>query len=752
MGGNREYPEYIRGLKEEQKFQEQVTKQVNPSLRRAADLRSQWQADSREKPLAFAPNDHRWVDQNTPAKPTPLSETRLFEQQFNNDLTKHHTIEWQEKIIATFFKQLDQNELQRIQANKAKLLQMIEAKKTSLSAQPNHPEAAGQLQTELKNYITQKSLELITLVKAGVHKASEIPFLIFQSLPDKFYRAMAPSLVLLAILAACSPRASANSDQEISLNEPNVTENSNFNEETQSTQNQNNEQVAEPTASPEAIKAQQTALVKTSLEQNPNYNTSYVQNFEKINQQSLTDEGVSFLQEIGISGKKIVNDEYIKIGVNNYGILYAEALDNSTVVFNIKDNDGNYLIATKEEAINRLTQANPDAITGKTIDSFTLTTEVINGILVSLIDENGQQVMGVNPNTKQWEILIDGAFATAPTAEPTATTNENISDKGLVEVDQEVISAMVKDFAAGTTEFPSDLSREQYSAFIDEMNRQLSNKSIYVNATDKNGAAVVLYHDVSKNEMISLPGTYEDNKNVIDKNTFSIFVKIDKEPITNNLRYFDQKTQEWITIENSAGIDWKKIIDENNFYDGYFNPPTDEKLEYITGKPKTTYMESMVVGKPYDNIPFHLVQAILIDKNTISLAEAEGGSAYMDFNCLDMVFIRTDNFNQPLYGIRVFVGPQGGMEYLKEGKSETEHFGSLDGMKKILTKQLKANAIYFVGLSIDQTAIWQKWNRDSIDQIVNIVPTNEAYTAAVTDNPPSGKNILITSGVMIETD
>ena len=125
-----------------------------------------------------------------------------------------------------------------------------------------------------------------------------------------------------------------------------------------------------PTPIPTENKRQKMeSTVAAHLAGDPDMGRTYVQYVHGLDEASLIQHGVDFLEEIGDGGQRLVTDGDVSIGVNNYGILYAEALDNSTVVFNIKDNDGNYLIATKEEAINRLTQANPDAITGKTADS-----------------------------------------------------------------------------------------------------------------------------------------------------------------------------------------------------------------------------------------------------------------------------------------------------------------------------------------------------------------------------------------------
>ena len=473
-----------------------------------------------------------------------------------------------------------------------------------------------------------------------------------------------------------------------------------------------------PTPIPTENKRQKMeSTVAAHLAGDPDMGRTYVQYVHGLDEASLIQHGVDFLEEIRDDGQRLVPDGDVSIGVNNYGILYAEALDNSTVVFNIKDNDGNYLIATKEEAINRLTQANPDAITGKTIDSFTLTTEVINGILVSLIDENGQQVMGVNPNTKQWEILIDGAFATAPTAEPTATTNENISDKGLVEVDQEVISAMVKDFAAGTTEFPSDLSREQYSAFIKEMNAQRGQKPIYTEAFDnKTGERVTLYLNKDSRKMEPLPGTYAENKATIDQHSYPLYAEVYQEE-GQDLQYLHPDTGELMTLPNSANVDWTKVIDESNLKDGYM-----ELSEFLQ-----EWLERLVAkGR-------RLHQMILLDKEPIVILETQEDK-YIDRYTLNTLFMRTNEQGKPLYAARVFVGTISRRHSITvEGDSTSDSvaYSVFNQSPKELDK-LTTNHIYYASIAPNQTQLLADASYGaSTIKLSNLATTANAYHNAV---------------------
>jgi hypothetical protein len=128
-------------------------------------------------------------------------------------------------------------------------------------------------------------------------------------------------------------------------------------------------------------------------------------------------------------------------------------------------------------------------------------------------------------------------------------------------------------FAAGQIEFPSNLSPEEYSAFIDEMNNHVGRQAIWVEtfkSSDRSPA--VLYFDVAQSKMVALPGTYAENKEIIDKNQIEMFVKIGEEAETGNLQYTNSKG-ELITSPNSADVNWNLRVDISNYKDGSIDLP-----------------------------------------------------------------------------------------------------------------------------------------------------------------------------------
>jgi hypothetical protein len=497
-----------------------------------------------------------------------------------------------------------------------------------------------------------------------------------------------------------------------------------------------------PTEDPAVMRQKEIeAIAMRGLKDDIHYSSVYVQYLDQLDNKPLTDMAVDFLLEVAAAGGAVGEVRDVSIGVNAYGILYASHVDGTQIVFNIKDLSDNYLIATKQEAFDRLSSSNPAAVEGKTIDDFSLTADTINSVLASLLDKDGNPVEGVNAQTRQWQAIdTNGALVGNPGEVPTATIGAKTSDEGLLASNQEVITNMVKDFAVNKIEFPTDLTPEQYSAFIKEMNSQYSNKPIWVEAEDASHNKVTLYHNITTNKMETLPGSYLDNKDTIDKNFYSTYVEIHQEKGTGNLQFVDPNTGELATVPNSANINWNLVIDDKNLYDGAIELPKDEKKI-------TEFLVTDAGMNPDISEKVNLIQAVLIDNQPVTLTCLGESGRYRDLSSLEMLFIKTDQAGKPLYAIKTFVGPIS-MQLLSEGDSTVNKLNDL--YTKDQRNKLKSATIYFVGLNSQQNIPWQKNKLARIDQLENVTSADQAYDASVKDKKPNDSNVILITQLLIE--
>lgn len=336
-------------------------------------------------------------------------------------------------------------------------------------------------------------------------------------------------------------------------------------------------------------------------------------------------------------------------------------------------------------------------------------------------------------------VLLLSACA-APTQAPTATVapvppTATVEPSPTATEKPMTLQERVDAFAAGKIGFPTDLSSEEYSAFIDEMNEKYANKPIYVEIVDKNNQPFVLYHDIASNEMIALSGTYEENKNIIEQNGFATYVEIYTEAETGNLQYVNPDTGELMTVPNSSDVDWNRITDKNNLNDGYIDLPTTETADW-DGQ---TQLEYFV--KEYDHV---LLQAILLDNETITLESWQG--IHFDYECLSMLIIETNDEGLPVYGKRIFLGQIGRIALLRENSPEiTSMKYEMDKHEKVL----KEGNLYYIGLKTDQALVWRENLRGSMDDLENVVNADEAYNAAVNENVVD-QYIILASQLMVE--
>ncbi len=187
--------------------------------------------------------------------------------------------------------------------------------------------------------------------------------------------------------------------------------------------------------------------------------------------------------------------------------------------------------------------------------------------------------------TNSETVDIESSFTTATpavtvtpaaTVEPSPTAIEQV-----LTLDQKIDA-----FMNGSAEFPSNLSPEEYKAFIEGMNERRGGQPIWVEGTDQGGAPVVVYFDVAKGKMVELKGTYADNKAVIEQNTWNQYVEFSSDA-EGNLQYVNPDTGELVSVPGSAGMDWNMVIDETNFDSAPIDWPSGEnkygfpaKLQY----------------------------------------------------------------------------------------------------------------------------------------------------------------------------
>jgi hypothetical protein len=286
----------------------------------------------------------------------------------------------------------------------------------------------------------------------------------------------------------------------------------------------------------------------------------------------------------------------------------------------------------------------------------------------------------------------------------------------------------------------STLSIQQRAAFsealVEKLEAERGQQPIWVEAEDATGK-VTLYHDVAQNKMVTLPGSYADNKDVIDQNSYRMFVAISEEEGTGNLQYIHPDTGEKMTLPDSAGIDWTKIIDKTNLYDGYMKLPTGEAL---------AQMEKEIFGKSTDSLNRDkYIQAILMNQEPIILTRAQG--LYWDEYCLNALFMRTDQSGKPLYAVRVFVGPIGVFGLMKEKGKDLERIHPVIDSD---FEKFTANHAYFLGVMLDQPYVWKNNKQAQIDQLENTSSTAQAFDAAINDPFPEVGNIILEIQCLVE--
>lgn len=338
-------------------------------------------------------------------------------------------------------------------------------------------------------------------------------------------------------------------------------------------------------------------------------------------------------------------------------------------------------------------------------------------------------------------LITEGQTVATPTAP--ANSETDLGEENLLTNNREVIASMVDDFANKKTEFPRNLNPEQYSAFIDEMNNHVGRKSIWVETGDGN----VLYYDVKQNKMVSVPGTYEQNKDLIEQNQIELFVKIKTDPETGNVQFVNSEG-ELVTSPNSANVDWNLVVDASNYKNGPIDFPNAFKSEN-----SDAWYDKIIGGVSTYEIVQKLKQAfipgILMDDIVCKIVREQNG--WKQYPCINIMFIKADKDGNPLYGIRTMVGGGPNIFVGEEGgEIDTSTTGVVELRDSDDIKKLEAGAVYYVGAPINQDMVWQEANKSDIDALQGIGPESNKYTNISSENMPDDGNIVIAGAVLIK--
>lgn len=320
--------------------------------------------------------------------------------------------------------------------------------------------------------------------------------------------------------------------------------------------------------------------------------------------------------------------------------------------------------------------------------------------------------------------IITNTVEPSPTAtvEPSPTATERVM----------TLEERVDAFATGRIEFPTNLSPEEYSAFIDEMNNHVGRQAIWVESLrNSDGSPVVLYFDIEQSKMVMLPGSYEENREIIDRNQLEMFVKISEEAGTGNLQYTNSNG-ELITSPDSADVNWNLRVDASNYEDGLIDLPE------VSGSVENYWYETFE-GMIADDKKV-LIPGILIDDTVSMLISRQGG--WNKYPCLNMLFIVTDKQGKPLYGIRTFVGGGPILFLANEGGTLDVGSSKIQLLNSNETKKFEAGAVYYTSFSTQQKA-WDEYNRANIDELQGVDSVTNSFDNAFNQNVPDDGNIIL---------
>ncbi len=242
--------------------------------------------------------------------------------------------------------------------------------------------------------------------------------------------------------------------------------------------------------------------------------------------------------------------------------------------------------------------------------------------------------------------------------------------------------------------------------------------------------------------MISLPGTYAENKAIIDQNVLEMFVKISEEPGTGNVQFINSKG-ELITSPNSANTNFNLRIDGSNYKDGLIDLPT------VIGDPTpgAFFDHVFASGGKMDET---LVPVILMEDTASVVVRNQGG--WTEYYTLNVMSINANKeTNEKNYGIRFMAGGSPDIYFGKEGETLDGHPSKnliLEDSDDI--KQFKAGAVYYIGIPKNQQVMWDESLFSDIDALEGTNGESDSFENATSNNVPEEGNIIITAPIFIK--
>ncbi|MHC1771615.1 MAG: hypothetical protein AB9907_07735 [Flexilinea sp.] len=301
--------------------------------------------------------------------------------------------------------------------------------------------------------------------------------------------------------------------------------------------------------------------------------------------------------------------------------------------------------AAHQESLPRRIQQVIDRLPGKFITRLELAA-VLSAVFFVVQSISNSSSTTHNSN-EQWRLVRPVA---AQSQTPATTDGEQAAETF-------DLTTAVKDYMKRKIEFPDNLSKEEYKAFIDKMNEIRGPQPIWTDsAADAAGNRVIYYHDAESNSMKTVSGSYESNKDLLEKNSYPLYVEVYTEEKTGNLQFVHPMSKELITVPDSANFNWSTVITADNYYqslaDGTLNlsGAVQDNIEFlVVGYDKTKTKES-------EKLERNIIPAVLMDQQPIEFVKYQG--RYFPYNCLKMLSVKTKN-GQPIYGTMTLVGSQG---------------------------------------------------------------------------------------------
>lgn len=517
-------------------------------------------------------------------------------------------------------------------------------------------------------------------------------------------------LTAAALLAACAPQ-----NVEVA---PSIE-----NEETPGEQNSNNnsgEELLEATQEgteidPATIEAPNPALaeIQQGVGQIVEDNT-FLTTLETTSGIDLDAACIDFAKRGQDAGHFVIGSDELTISIGSDGTCYAlirNADGSETIIRNQWDAKNNpmYLSLAGAQAVApTVVRITPEGRGYDVADKLVTAVNSLNQW--QAVDANGQ---------------LPG---TAVVVTPTAINEPNPAGEyvGVITpaMHEQTFNNLASNFLAGAIEFPSNLTREQYSTMIDTMNEQRGPKPIYVEVVDNNGNPTVMYYDTQKREMATLTGTYESNKEIIDQHAFDIYVKIgeNEQGLTT---YTHPDTGEEVVVANSSGVDWDWVGNKNN---------AQEQIDPETLKNVTIDAIFNKIANRADSI----LPVILINQEEADLVAFQGQT--FNYNCLEVVMIKDG------VGIRMFVGREASWKVINEGSSDEERVMALENASE--RNMLPVNMVYYIFFENDQAKNWER-SIQEFDTVENTYDADEVYKA-VTEGYSTEENIVLRVPVIIK--